>query len=371
MSSFQKATTISLDVPPLSQSMYESMACPASYQTRYVWGIQSLANQYSELGQEVHRCMSEYVTHLRAEEREEDWPYFEKNLTRFTQEAQDILRGFIGKMTFDPRTILSTELRFEYPDAAGTPDLITMESPVDATIWDYKSYFEIIEANTFQSKLYPLLLFRHNPALETVRFVLVFMRYGQTREVTWTRDHVPFLETILRDARARQIEIHEQKEAATAVPGRVCETCPLLRTRRCQVDDWNPHAVMDDDDRLSYVIFLSSALKANNAILRDVARYRPVTTSDANGNEYQARFVSAEQRLLPLDPTIAVLDRHLQTTGENLREKTCVSRTSLRSLRSAKKRAALDTALREIERIKPKTKFKISGISSSEENDDE
>jgi len=28
-------------------------------------------------------------------------------------------------------------------------NLVTMETPVDATIWDYKNYFDMIEADTF------------------------------------------------------------------------------------------------------------------------------------------------------------------------------------------------------------------------------
>jgi hypothetical protein len=192
-------------IPPLRQSMYEAMACPASYQAQYIHGIQSPSNEYSELGQEVHRCMSIYAEHLKTNDVEEDWTFFERTLSTFSDAAQKILRGFIGSMKFNPQTILTTEERFdEYEDAAGIPDLITMETPVDATIWDYKNYFEMIDADTFQSKLYPLLLFRHNPNLETVRFVLVFMRYGRVRDVTWTRDHVPYLEKVLSDARARQ-----------------------------------------------------------------------------------------------------------------------------------------------------------------------
>jgi len=358
-------------IPPLSQSMFESMACPASYQAQYVHGILSPSNIYSELGQEVHRCMSIYAEHLKDIDREEDWSFFERTVSTFTDEAQKILRGFIGSMTFNPQSILTTELRFtDYADAAGTPDLITMETPVDATIWDYKNYFEMIEADTFQSKLYPLLLFRHNPNLETVRFVLVFMRYGRTREVTWTRDHVPYLEKVLADARGRQKAIHETAGLARAIPGKACDYCPLLRTARCQVNQWNPRAAMTESDRLHYILFLRSALKGSTEIIRNAARFASVTTKDDNGKVYEASFVPTEKRTLPLLPTLTVLQQHFDTFGEDLSLKANVSKTSLASLRSAKKRVLLDQALTDIEKVKETTTFKVSKVSPEEPDDE-
>jgi PD-(D/E)XK nuclease superfamily len=357
-------------LPPLSQSMYESMACPASYQARYVHGAESPANEYSELGQEVHAALSLYAQHLRDKDVDEDWAFFETTIRLFSEEAQKILAGFIGSMKFNPQTILTSELRFIDDDAAGTPDLITMESPVDATIWDYKNYFEMIEADTFQSKLYPLLLFRHNPNLDTVRFVLVFVRYGRTKEVTWTRDQVPALEKVVANARQRQAAIHATEGLARAIPGRACEYCPLLRTARCQVNAWNPYATMTESDRLRYVIFLRSALKGSTDIIRSAARFHPVTASDDNGRTYEAAFLPTEKRTIPLLPGLEILNDHFHTYGEDLSSKACISRTSLASLRSAKKRMHLDQALHDIEAVKETTTFKISKVNPEQANDE-
>jgi hypothetical protein len=54
----------------------------------------------------------------------------------------------------------------------GTLDLVMLDSFVEAEIDDWKSYYQIIEADTFQSKLYPLLLMCLNPSLEQVKFAL-------------------------------------------------------------------------------------------------------------------------------------------------------------------------------------------------------
>jgi hypothetical protein len=343
--------------------MYEAMACPASYQAQYIHGIQSPPNEFSVLGQECHHAMSVYTAHLRASDLSEDWDYFMTLLPYFTIEAQEILSGFIGSMKFNPQTILTTEMRFYDEDAAGTPDLVTMESPENATILDYKNYFEMIDPDTFQSKLYPLLLFRHNPNLKTVRFVLVFLRYGRTREVIWTREQVPMLERTLRDARVRQKELHNIEGLAQAIPGKTCEYCPLLRTARCQVNDWNPYATMTDEERLRYVIYTRAALASSTAILRQATRFRAITVADGNGKQYEARFVAGEKRTLPLMPTLKVIEQHADESGEDLTDKLMVSKTSLGSLRSAKKRVLLDQALRDIELVKPVTAFKISRIN--------
>jgi hypothetical protein len=363
-------------VPPLTQSMYEAMACPASYQAQYIFGVQQLPNPLGALGQEEHDFMLKYVGHLLDNRVEADWPFFQELLRTVSAEAQQILRGLIDRLTFDPHAILTTEIRFTYDDATGKPDLVTLETPEDATIWDYKNYYEIIEANTFQSKLYPLLLFRHNPSLETVRFVLLFLRYGKTREVTYTRDHVPFLEGVLASARAKQLAIHNTVGLAEAIPGRQCDYCPLLGTRQCQIDDRNPRTTMTESDRLLYVIYLRAALRMQMAILHDQARFTAVHAHDNNGQVYTATYELLQKRTLPLAPTLQVLQAHFTNTGEDLSARANVSRTSLAGLRATKMRAKLDIDLRAIESVKDITRFGISRANpelptDNNDNDDD
>lgn len=350
-------------VPPLSQSMYESMACPASYQAMNVHGVDSPSGPLAELSNQMHRVMRLYVLHLRDAELREDWPFFESLLSECSREAQSLMRGFIESMEFDPRTILEVEKRFIYDDAAGTPDLVTMETPLDATIWDYKNYYDIIPADTFQAKLYPLLLFRHNPSLESVRFVLVFMRYGATRDVVWVRDQVPFLEKVVADARVQQRAIHELTGLAEAIPGRACTYCPLLQTARCQVNDWNPRAVMTPQQRLSYQIYLDTASRANRELLREHARFEEVTTTDANGKTYRARFTATIRKFLRADIGLPVIGKWREKSGEDLFPKMTLSQTPLRSLRNAKKRKELDRMLAEVEAERLVPHFKMDRVN--------
>jgi hypothetical protein len=56
-----------------------------------------------------------------------------------------------------------------------------LHSLTGAEIEDWKSYYQIIDAETFQSKFYPLLLMCLNPSLERVKCVLEFVRHGVSR----------------------------------------------------------------------------------------------------------------------------------------------------------------------------------------------
>jgi hypothetical protein len=112
-------------------------------------------------------------------------------------------------MAFDPEKILATELHIaldenvlpiEHPDDEaqiaefeGTLDLVMIHSLTEAEIDDWKSYYQVIDADMFRSKFYPLLLMCLNPSLESVKFVLEFLRYGASRSVEYTRKDLPWL----------------------------------------------------------------------------------------------------------------------------------------------------------------------------------
>src|SRR5258707_12445275 len=97
---------------------------------------------------------------------------------------------------------------------------------------DWKSYYQVIDEEIFQSKYYPLLLMCLNPTLERVKFVLEFVRYGVSRCVEYTRKDSPWLKELAQRERARQRKLHERasfgNQESKASPGRHCTWCPLL-----------------------------------------------------------------------------------------------------------------------------------------------
>jgi hypothetical protein len=107
--------------------------------------------------------------------------------------------------------------------------------------------YQIIDADTFQSKFYPLLLMCLNPSLERVKFVLEFVRYGASRCVEYTQKDLPWLKELAQMERARQRKLHEfaasDERDLKVSPGRHCTWCPLLLSG-CPVAQTNPYSQM-------------------------------------------------------------------------------------------------------------------------------
>jgi len=77
-----------------------------------------------------------------------------------------------GQPHLDPEKILATELHialeqnfhpigdsedaWQTPEYEGTLDLVMLHSLTEAEVEDWKSYYQIIDADTSQSKFYPL-----------------------------------------------------------------------------------------------------------------------------------------------------------------------------------------------------------------------
>src|SRR5260370_922749 len=177
-------------------------------------------------------------------------------------------------------------------------------------IW--KSYYQIIDADTFQSKFYPLLLMCLNPSLERVKFVLEFVRYGASRCAEYTRRDLPWLKELAQTERARQRKLHELVSLGDrhwkASPGRHCTWCPLL-LKGCPVAETNPYGQMTAEERLRFALWLQEAEKRNTKGLKDLMVERgPIQYRDENQSEYVAGFVPIENRCYPFQERVSILD---------------------------------------------------------------
>lgn len=165
-----------------------------------------------------------------------------------------------------------------------------LQSLTEAEIDDWKSYYQVVEAGTFQSKLYPLLLMCLNPSLERVRFVLEFIRYGVSRNVEYARRDVPWLKELAQGERTRQGRLHElaasDARGLKVSPGRHCTWCPLL-LNGCPVAQTNPYCQMTAEERLRFALWLQEAEKQNTRVLKDLIVERgPILYRDENHGEY-------------------------------------------------------------------------------------
>ncbi len=248
-------------------------------------------------------------------------------------EAREVLEKFRDTHAFDPEKILATEfhialdenfLPIEHPDDdgqigeyEGTLDLVMLHSLADAEIDDWKSYYQVIDADTFQSKFYPLLLMCLNPSLERVKFVLEFVRYGTSRCVEYTRKDLPWLKELAQRERARQKELHQLAVSGErdlkASPGRHCTWCPLL-LNGCPVAQTNPYSQMTAEQRLRFALWLQEAEKQNTRVLKDLMVERgPIHYRDGNQSNYLADFVPVEKKFYPYRDAVAVLDEWFRT----------------------------------------------------------
>ncbi len=381
-------------IPPLSQSRQADMACQCLYVRKHVIGGPMAESDAAARGIEVHQILATYINHLMRTRRSKDLGFLDCMITGAGSEVQQALERFRENHAFDPELVLGTELcisldeEFRPTESAsfreeghggrearcaayeGTLDLVLLPSVTEAEIHDWKSYYQIIDPDTFQSKFYPLLLMCLNPSLQRVKFVLEFIRYGASRSVEYTRQDVPWLKELVVRERARQQKLHETAALSMvnlkASPGRHCTWCPLL-LNGCPVANTNPYAQMTAEERLRFALWLQEAEKQNTKVLKEVMVERgPVRYRDDNENQYVADFVPVEKRFYPYEEAAPVLEEWIRTHPE---DKTLMNRLNVSGLSSplkAQKRAELAGRLTALAEVRVDTELKIGRAKQQE-----
>lgn len=196
---------------------------------------------------------------------------------------------------------------------------------------DWKCYCQVIEADTSQSRSYPLLLMCLNPSLERVTFVLEFVRSGVSRCAEYTRKDLPWLNELALRERTLQRKLHELvcsgDRDLNVSPGRHCTWCPLL-LNGCPVEETNPYHQMTAEERLGFVFWLHDAERRNIKVLKDfMVDRRAIRYQHENQSEYVADFVPAEKNCYPYRDAVSILDEWFRTYPDErgLRNKPTVS----------------------------------------------
>ncbi len=199
-------------LPPLSQSRHGDMACETLYVQKPVQRETTAESEAAARGIEIHQILATYVNDLATTKRSTDLEVLDGLMKGASAKSREVLERFRDNHAFDPERIVATELHIALDEDfhpiedsddegrnaeyEGTLDLVMLHSLTEVEIDDWKSYYQIIGAETFQSKLYPLLLMCLNPSLERVKFVLKFVRYGASRCVEYTRKDLPWLKEL-------------------------------------------------------------------------------------------------------------------------------------------------------------------------------
>src|SRR5258708_5759556 len=332
-----------LGVPPLSQSRQGDMACETLYVFKQVRHEKIPDSEPAARGIEIHRILATYIDHLVQVRRALDLEVFDQLMREASGEAREVLERFRDNHAFDPDKVLATELHIALdedfqpiedslgdegtpntqasarPAYEGTLDLVMLHTLTEAEIEDWKSYYQVIPADTFQSKFYPMLLMSLNPSLERVKFNLEFVRYGVSRCVEYTRADLPWLRELAQRERARQRERHKRNgnRMAKASPGRHCTWCPLL-LNRCPVAKTNPYRRMTPEGRLRFALWLQQAERHNTIVLKDLLTERgPIRYRDENQNEYVAAFEAVEKKAYPYHKVASALAQWVETHPED------------------------------------------------------
>jgi len=366
-------------LPPLSQSRHGDMACQTLYVHKHVQRAKLAESEPAARGIEIHQILATYINHLVRTGRTTDLEVFDALVRGVGAEAREVLEKFRDNHAFDPEKILATELHIaldenflpiehlscdgEMAEYEGTLDLVMLHSLTEAEIEDWKSYYQVIDAETFQSKFYPLLLMCLNPSLERVKFVLEFVRYGVSRCVEYTRKDLPWLKELAQRERERQRKLHELVSiggrALKASPGRHCTWCPLL-LNDCPVAETNPYGQMTAEERLRFAIWLQEAETHNTRVLKDLMVERgPICYRDENRDEYLADFAPTEKKFYPYREGGSILDEWFRTHPDDrgLRERLTIS--GLSSALKAEKRTELAQKLTGIADVRVETELKI------------
>ena len=426
-------TTQTAMIPPLSQSKQGLMACPHLYRDRVINGVDEPESDPQQRGTEVHDMIAAYVEHLVKTRQPSDEPFYQELLSKtvLLHESYEIMSRMASALVIDPEKVLGVEMYLaldkklnpiEMPtvprerghrseagvELEGTLDYVQLVADNEAEILDWKSMFAAFDADTFQSRLYPLLLFKHFPFLEKIRFVLRFVRYGTlARDVTFTRENIPELEAEAITERRRQLRLHSAAEMSDlagddvgmawesekylgARPGNHCAWCPKMsasiraqftaqtigiapnvdQSLVCPLASINPFVQQTPEDSLRYAVFMDQARNENARILREfVQASGPVTISDANGQTYTAGYELTGSNKYPALETIEALQEWKAMSGEDLLPKVFVGSTELNPLLKAKKRFDLNGRMQMLAVTITKTKWHIG--KSGEEEDGE
>ena len=378
-------------IPPLSQSRHADMACETLYVHKHVQRAKMGESEPAARGIEIHQIVATYINHLVRTRRGTDLEVLDALIRGAGTEAREVLERFRDNHAFDPEKILATELHIaldanflpieppgndgQVAEYEGTLDLVMLHSLTEAEIDDWKSYYQVIEADTFQSKFYPLLLMCVNPSLERVKFVLEFIRYGASRWVEYSRKDLPWLKELAQSERGRQRKLHELVYAGDrelkAAPGRHCIWCPLL-LNGCPVAETNPYGQMTAEERLRFALWLQEAEKQNTRLLKDFMVERgPIRYRDENQSEYVADFAPTEKKFYPYRDAVSILDEWFSTRpGERgLRDRLTVS--GLSTALKAEKRAELAGKLADIADVRVETELRVGrdGNNGSKERE--
>lgn len=407
----------------LTQTAYESMACPHGYGLVHIEGLKPPDTLASKRGTDIHAIMAAYSEHCSARRVPMDLNYFDGLLMDTGEDAAAIMQNAGESIKVDFQNFFAAEVsmgmdedfkptysidhdgnvvqfradlwggspsaNFKKPMVCGIADDIALfPGGRTARIRDYKSHPRPFEPTTFQAKLYALMLFLHMPELQEVEFVLVFVRYTNiVRPIKFHREQVPELKDEVLRVRNRQKGYHQTYrtdglEGLPAFAGTHCTYCPAVSNPlKCPISSMNPMMEMTPQERLNYRLWYSAMSRANNQIMSQMVEGtgETITATDANGKRYSFGPVEVEQVTYPLFawngvgfdmPILDALQTWMDTAPEDCLPtkrspvpwlaKLRIGATELNQYLKANKREVVHNNIKDLAERKNAVQFKVS-----------
>jgi hypothetical protein len=410
-------TKTSTNVPPLRQSIVETMACPHSYGLIHIEGIKPPDTAASIRGTEVHRVLAQYVWHCALKRIPADFTFLDTLTMNVADETAQILEMCRDNFTVDFDNLFACEMSMGLDESFlptysldhdgnavpqdpiwGIPQntkapaycaildaIYVFRGGKLAKVKDYKSHPRPFDPDTVQAKLYSLMLFQHMPELEEIEFVLQFVRYKNVyKPITFRREDIPELMIEVARARQRQFEMHlyYSRESLAAIPGPQCTYCPALSDFSCPIAKLNPMMQLTPEERLSFRLWYDVANRANNKAMKDYVdgSGKEIRAQDNNGNHYSFGPVRKDKVTYPLfvldaaggfeTPIVNQLstwsfdepDDMVPTRrgGKPWLTNLRISSTELKRYLKASKRETIDNAIKDLAVVEPVTELRIS-----------
>jgi hypothetical protein len=257
-----------------------------------------------------------------------------------------------------------------------------------ARIVDWKSHPRPFPADSFQGKLYSLMLMMHIPELTEVEFGLRFVRYAnKVTTQKYYRSDVPQMMDDVRRVRSRQQDIHEkveQQQPLRTHGGAHCVYCPCVLDPihiPCPIMKLNPMTNLSPADRLNWRLVHDVMNRTNNQAMRQYVdgSQQEIHSQDANGKHYTFGPVEKEKTTYPVFAddgqggfTLPIIDALLDWQNANPADlipkkgsnpwflNLRIGSTQLKQYLKAKKREIIDNRIKDLALVETKIENRIT-----------
>ena len=327
-------------IPPLSQSRYEQMGCEYGYSLVHIQGMKPPNTEASDRGTDCHEILANYFAHCAKSRTPANFAYLDSLVNSATDEVAGIIEMCRDNIAVDWQNLFAVEISMgldrdfqatysvdhdlkpvpvspvwgfpgtgKEPAYCGILDAVyLMPGGTVARIVDVKTHPRPFPADSFQGKLYSLMLMMHLPELTEVEFCLHFVRYAhKITSQKYFRSDVPQMMEDVRRVRARQRDIHAKVEEGGELRvhgSSTCTYCPCAIDPigiPCPNGKLNP-MLKSPAEMLNWMLSTEVQLRSVKDALKQFVdgTQEPVVSTDANGKHYMYGPKEKEKVTYPL-----------------------------------------------------------------------